>query len=140
MENPLRSVTNWEEFDMAAQDVSKEVLKAHQDTIRKFFLSHTKKEISEGGLKRGLNASVIEDPADILANPQLQARNYWTNLNNVQTDKPLNYPRYFFLSDQTQNFVKASAPVLGEYNTRIYKHEMNLSDNEIKELEKSDVI
>ena len=104
LENPLRSVSNWEEFDMAAQDVSKEVLAAHQDTIRKFFLSHTKKEITEGGLKRGLNACVINTPADILDNPQLKARDYWVNLGGTSNDTPVKYPKYFFLSNQTREF------------------------------------
>ncbi len=140
MENPLRSVTNWEEFDMAAQDVSKEVLKDHQDAIRKFFLSLTKKEITEEGFKRGLNGCVIYNPADILANPQLKARDYWTDLQSASSAMTLAYPRFFFLSDQTENFVKAAAPVTGEYNTRIYQNELNLSDAEIFELGKNNVI
>jgi hypothetical protein len=62
MENPLHSVSNWEEFDMAAQDVSKEVLDSHQKAIAAFFMRHTKKEITEEGLKRGLNACAINTP------------------------------------------------------------------------------
>jgi crotonobetainyl-CoA:carnitine CoA-transferase CaiB-like acyl-CoA transferase len=140
LENPLHSDSNWEEFDMAAQDVSKEVLAAHQDTIRKFFLSHTKKEITEGGLKRGLNACVINTPADILDNPQLKARDYWVNLESPSTGASVKYPKYFFLSNQTQNFVETAAPVVGEYNHTIYGNELKLSEQEIRKLEEADVI
>ena len=56
MENPDARNHNWEEFDMAAQSVSKDLLDAQQEAIRQFFLRHTKKEITEEGLKRGLNA------------------------------------------------------------------------------------
>jgi benzylsuccinate CoA-transferase BbsE subunit len=140
MENPLHSVTNWEEFDMAAQDVSKDVLAAHQNTIRKFFLGHTKKEITENGQKRGLNACVINTPADILANPQLKARDYWVNLESSSSGAPMSYPKYFFLSNQTQNFVKTAAPVVGEYNHTIYKDELKLTEEEIRKLEEADVI
>jgi crotonobetainyl-CoA:carnitine CoA-transferase CaiB-like acyl-CoA transferase len=140
LENPLHSVTNWEEFDMAAQDVSKEVLAAHQDTIRKFFMSHTKKEITEGGLKRGLNACVINTPADIIDNPQLKARDYWVNLESPSTGAPVKYPKYFFLSNQTRNFVETAAPVVGEYNHTIYGNELKLSEQEIRKLEEADVI
>ena len=140
MENPMRSVTNWEEFDMAAQDVSKEVLEAHQEAIRKFFLKHTKKEITEGGLKRGLNASIVSTPDDILANPQLKARDYWADLESSPSGRSFKYPKYFFLSNETENFVRSSAPVVGEFNDTIYKNELKLSDKEIIELENANVI
>ena len=140
MENPLRIITNWEEFDMAAQEVSKDLLNTQQETIRQFFLRHTKKEITEEGLKRGLNACAINNPSDILKNPQLKARDYWANIDSPNTNNPLKYPKYFFLSNQTENFVKSAAPVPGEYNDAIYRKELKLSDKEIIELESSGVI
>ena len=140
VENPMRVITNWEEFDMAAQDISKDILNAQQEAIRQFFLRHTKKEITEEGVKRGLNACAVNDPADILANPQLKARNYWANINGPKTNHPLRYPKHFFLSNQTENFVKAAAPVAGEFNDLIYKNELKLSESEIKKLENSGVI
>jgi crotonobetainyl-CoA:carnitine CoA-transferase CaiB-like acyl-CoA transferase len=140
MENPMRAITNWEEFDMAAQDVSKEMLDIQQEAIRQFFLRHTKKEITEEGIKRGLNACAINNPSDILENPQLKARDYWANIDSPKTNNPLKYPKYFFLSNQTENFVKSAAPVVGEYNNVIYRNELKLSDKEIIELEGSGVI
>jgi len=140
LENPMSAITNWEEFDMAAQDVSKELLDAQQEAIRKFFMNHTKKEITEEGLKRGLNACAVNNPADILENPQLEARDYWVDLESPQAGRTLKYPKYFFLSNQTENFVKSPAPVAGEYNCVIYKNELKLLDKEIVELESSGVI
>jgi crotonobetainyl-CoA:carnitine CoA-transferase CaiB-like acyl-CoA transferase len=140
MENPLHSVTNWEEFDMAAQEVSKELLDSHQEAIAAFFMRHTKKEITEEGQKRGLNACVIHTPADILANPHLKARDYWVDLKDSDCGQSYRYPRFFFLSNETENFVKSAAPIPGEYNTGIYQKELKLSDREIKELEAANVI
>jgi crotonobetainyl-CoA:carnitine CoA-transferase CaiB-like acyl-CoA transferase len=140
MENPMCAITNWEEFDMAAQDVSKELLDTQQEAIRQFFLRHTKKEITEEGLIRGLNACAVNNPTDIMENPQLKARDYWVNIDSPKTNNSLKYPKYFFLSNQTKNFVKLAAPVLGEYNNAIYKNELKLSDKEIIELENSGVI
>ena len=140
IENPMRAITNWEEFDMAAQDVSKDLLDAQQEAIRKLFLRHTKKEITEEGLKRGLNACAINNPSDILENPQLKARDYWANIDSPKANNPLKYPKYFFLSNQTESFVKSAAPVPGEYNDAIYRNELMLSDKEIIELESSGVI
>ena len=140
IENPMRTITNWEEFDMAAQDVSKELLDVQQEAISRLFSRHTKREISEEGIKRGLNACVINDAADILDNSQLKARNYWTCIRSNETDSPLNYPKYFFLSNETENFIKSAAPVAGEFNNVIFQKELNLSDREIADLEKSGVI
>ena len=140
IENPMRAITNWEEFDMAAQHVSKELLDAQQEAISRLFSRHTKKEITEEGLKRGLNACVINDPADILENPQLQARSYWATIDSSGSNDVQKYPKYFFLSNETGNFVKSAAPVVGEYNNVIYKQELKLSDREIADLEVSGVI
>jgi benzylsuccinate CoA-transferase BbsE subunit len=140
MENPMRLITNWEEFDMAAKDVSTDLLDAQQEAIRQFFLRHTKKEITEEGLKRGLNACPINNPSNILKNPQLEARHYWTSISISANNSPLKYPKYFFLSNQTENFIKLAAPVVGEYNDTIYRNELKLSDKDINELESSGVI
>jgi len=140
IENPMRAITNWEEFDMATQDISKDLIDTQQEAIRRFFLRHTKKEITEEGVKRGLNACAINNPADILGNPQLKARNYWAKINSPETNNSLKYPKYYFLSNQTENFVKSAAPVAGEYNDTVYRKELKLSENEILDLEKSGVI
>jgi benzylsuccinate CoA-transferase BbsE subunit len=140
VENPMHIISNWEEFDMATQDISKDVLDTLQEAIRQFFLRHTKKDITEEGLKRGLNACAINNPPDILRNPQLKARNYWANIDSSETVNPLKYPKYFFLSNQTENFVKSAAPVPGEFNDMIYRNELKLSNKEILDLEKSGVI
>jgi benzylsuccinate CoA-transferase BbsE subunit len=139
LDNPLRTITNWEEFDMAAQKISKDVIYVLEDAMSRFFLKHTKKEISEEGARRGLNACAIENPADIPANPQLAARKYWTDIDNPNY-KALKYPKYFFLSNETENFIKSAAPVMGEYNDELLKNELGLSDQEIKGLESSGVI
>jgi crotonobetainyl-CoA:carnitine CoA-transferase CaiB-like acyl-CoA transferase len=139
LENPLRTITNWEEFDMAAQKISKDVINILEDAMRRFFLRHTKKEISEEGARRGLNACAIENPADILANPQLASRKYWADMDN-HNSKALKYPKYYFLSNETENFIKSAAPVMGEYNYELFKNELGLSDQEIKGLERSGVI
>ena len=140
IENPMRLITNWEEFDMAAQDVSKELLDAQQEAITQLFSRHTKKQITEEGLKRGLHACVINNPADILENSQLQARDYWAEIDSAGTNDFQKYPKYFLVSNETENFVKSAAPVVGEYNNVLYKRELKLSDKEITDLEIAGVI
>ena len=137
LENPLNKVTNWDEFDFAA--ISREEIEIQQKAIRKFFINHTRKEIAEEGLKRGINACVVNNPADVLENQQLKARSYWVDLEHPDLGTTLNYPKYYFLSNQTENFVRRRAPLIGEDNDDIYAN-VGLSSAEIVALKKAGVI
>ena len=103
-DNPLRKITDWEEFDMAA--VTREELVVQQAAIARFFMNHTKKEIAEEGLRRRINATVVSTVADIMENIQLKARNCWVKLNDPDNTGILAYPRHFFVCSETENFVR----------------------------------
>jgi crotonobetainyl-CoA:carnitine CoA-transferase CaiB-like acyl-CoA transferase len=138
LENPLNKISNWDEFDLTA--ISKEELDAHEEAIAKFFMNHTKKEIAEEGLKRGLNATSIDSPPDVIENRQLEARGYWVDLEHPEAGSTLMYPKQFFLCNHTQNFVKRRAPLIGEHNEDVYVKELGLSSTEIAALKKAGVI
>jgi len=138
LENPLNQVTNWDEFDFAT--LPKTELDVQQEAIRKFFMNHTKKEIAEEGLKRGINASVVNNPANVLENPQLEARSYWVELEHSELGVTLTYPKYFFLNNQTENFIRRRAPLIGEDNDDIYANELGLSSTEMVALKEAGVI
>jgi benzylsuccinate CoA-transferase BbsE subunit len=138
LENPLNKVTNWEEFDFAA--ISTEDLEIHHEAIRAFFLNHTKKEIEEEGVRRGIHAGPINNPADVLEYPQFTERGYWVDLENPESGVSINYPGYFFLSNQTDNTIRRRAPFVGEDNEDIYLNELDLSSTEIADLKKAGVI
>jgi crotonobetainyl-CoA:carnitine CoA-transferase CaiB-like acyl-CoA transferase len=138
IENPLNQITNWDEFDMAA--IPREVLNIQQEAIAKFFLKRTKKELAEEGLRRRINASVVNNPADVLANQQLEARDFWIDLEQPEMGMTLKYPKFYFLSNQTENFIKRRAPHIGEDNNDIYVSELGLSSKEMASLKESGVI
>jgi crotonobetainyl-CoA:carnitine CoA-transferase CaiB-like acyl-CoA transferase len=138
LENPLNKVTNWDEFDPAA--TSRKELDAHQEAIARLFLNYNKKELNEEGLKREIDITPIDCPADLLESHQLKARDYWVDLEHPESDITLSYPKYFFLSNQTENFVERRAPIIGEDNDEIYAKELGLSSTEIATLKKTGVI
>ena len=138
MENPLSQVTNWEELDMAT--MTQQTHDAFQETIGKFFLKRTKKEIAEEGLNRGINAVIASDPADVLSNPQLIARNFWIDLGHPESNLTLTYPRHFFLCSETENYVRHPAPNIGQDNDEIYVKELGLSSTEMAALKEENVI
>jgi len=138
LENPLNRVTNWGEFHPAR--ISREELESYEEVIGKFFMNHTKEEIAEEGLKRGINAAPVHSAADVLESLQLRARDYWADLEHPEWGARLTYPKYFFLTSQTENFVRRRRPCIGEDNEDIYAKELGLSSTEIETLQKASVI
>jgi crotonobetainyl-CoA:carnitine CoA-transferase CaiB-like acyl-CoA transferase len=138
LENPLNKITNWDELDIGS--MPRHELDACEEAIGRFFMNHTKKEIAEEGLKRGINAAPVCNPADVLDNRQLQARRYWVDLEHPEWETALTFPKHFFLSDKTENFVKHRAPLIGEDNEDIYIKELGLSSTEIASLKNAGVI
>jgi len=138
MDNPLNQVTQWEDFDIAA--LSKETHDAFQTAICHFFMKHTKKEIAEEGLKRGINAVVECIPSEVLENPQFDARHFWTRLDHPDLGTVLAYPRQFFLCSETDNCIAKHSPRIGQDNDDIYMKELGLSAAELAALKKAGVI
>jgi crotonobetainyl-CoA:carnitine CoA-transferase CaiB-like acyl-CoA transferase len=138
MENPLRQVVNWEGFDMAS--ITRETLDAFEEAIGKFFLKHSKNEIAEEGLRRGIQAISISSPADVCEDRQLKARNFWVDLDHPELGITLTYPKHFFVCSETENYVRRRAPLIGEDNDEIYKKTLGLSSSEINLLKEANVI
>jgi crotonobetainyl-CoA:carnitine CoA-transferase CaiB-like acyl-CoA transferase len=87
-----------------------------------------------------MDITPINRPADLLESKQLKARDYWVDLKHPESGTTLTYPKYFFLSNETENFVKRRAPIIGEDNDEIYANEVWLSSTEIATLKKTGVI
>ena len=136
--NPLREVKDWRALDLPS--MPQETLDRLEAAIGDFFLKWTKKEIHEEGLKRKINAAVLDGPDDVLENVQLRTRNYFRELEYPEWSKKLTYPMYFFLCSETENFIRRRAPFIGEHNTEIYIQELGLSVGEMDDLKKSGVI
>ncbi|MFC1921275.1 CaiB/BaiF CoA transferase family protein [Chloroflexota bacterium] len=138
IENPYRLVENPVSLDMAG--LPEEILDTFDAAIEKLFLMHTKQEIMEKAVNDGIQAWILSTPTDVLENPQPRARNFWVELNHPKSGGKLAYPGHYFLSSQTENYVRRPAPLIGEYNQEIYSTELGLSDNEITSLKESNII
>ncbi len=74
MPNPLCGV-DWLSYDRSALDP--ETRAAWERAIDAFFRTRSRVEIRAEGRRRGINACVVEEPGDVLADPHLAARGYW---------------------------------------------------------------
>lgn len=73
-DNPLREV-DWLAYDRSA--LPEQTRASWERALEQFFRARTKQEIAEEGRRRGINAAVVHEASDVLADPQLAARGFW---------------------------------------------------------------
>ncbi len=74
--NPLRGV-DWLRYNRST--LAAETRAEWEEAIATFFRTRTRAEIRVEGRRRGINACVVEEPRDVLADPHLQEREFWAN-------------------------------------------------------------
>jgi crotonobetainyl-CoA:carnitine CoA-transferase CaiB-like acyl-CoA transferase len=79
--NPLRDV-DWLRYNRSTLDPATRA--NWESAIEAFFLTRTRAEIRSAGRRRGINACVVEEPGDVLADPHLEARQFWVDSNGFR--------------------------------------------------------
>lgn len=74
MPNPMAG-TDWLSYNRSTLPADTRAV--WEAGIAAFFLSRTKQDIAAEGLRRGINACVANEPADVLADPHLAARGFF---------------------------------------------------------------
>ncbi len=74
-ENPLRGV-DWLRYNRSTLEPATRA--RWESAIEAFFRTRTRAEIDGEGRRRGINATVVAAPADVLRDPHLQARGFWS--------------------------------------------------------------
>ena len=80
--NPLRD-TNWTTYNRSTLDP--QVRAEWERAIEAFFRTCTRAEIRSEGQRRGINATVLAEPAEVLTDPHLEARQFWTQTSGLRT-------------------------------------------------------
>jgi crotonobetainyl-CoA:carnitine CoA-transferase CaiB-like acyl-CoA transferase len=75
--NPMRGV-EWSDYNRSTLDASTRNL--WENSIAAFFRKRTKQEIAVEGRRRGINATVIATPGDVLEDAHLKERHFWMDL------------------------------------------------------------
>ena len=136
--NDYLSKMNWVEFDWAK--MTQEEVNLLEEIAGRFFLSHTKKELYEGAVKRGIMLYSLSDSKDILESKQLKERQYWVEVDHPELATRITYPGAFAKLSETPIKVKRRAPLIGEHNSEIYEDELCLSKEEMLILKQAKVI
>ena len=97
-DNPLRDV-DFGTYDRST--LPAETRAVWEEAIERFFRARTKAEISGEGRRRGINATVVQEPADVIADPHLAARGFWSEV-QVSGGEPVRLPRYFVQAEESE--------------------------------------
>jgi crotonobetainyl-CoA:carnitine CoA-transferase CaiB-like acyl-CoA transferase len=73
-DNPLAKV-DWLTYNRSTLDAATRA--RWESAIEAFFKTRTRAEIDSEGRRRGINATVVAAPADVLNDPHLEARGFW---------------------------------------------------------------
>ena len=78
-------------------------------------------------------------PKDLLSDPQLEARDYWEEVDYPELGTTITYPGALYKSSEiTWKFCRA--PLMGEHNSEIYEEEFGFTEETLSMLKQSGII
>jgi crotonobetainyl-CoA:carnitine CoA-transferase CaiB-like acyl-CoA transferase len=110
-----------------------------ETAIAPFLKSLTKAEFFDEVVKRKMLGYPVGDASDTLADPQLQARDFWRTLSPAAGLPPLPFPGGFALFDGERPAVRRPAPRVGEHNAEIYG-EVGIGPDDLARLRAAGVV
>ena len=108
--------------------------------INRFFMAHTKAELYEGAIARGIPMYPMNTVREVLADKQLHERNFWVEVDHGQAGKKILYPGAFAKFSETPLEKPVRAPGIGEHNHDVYCKEMGFSPEDLVMLAQAGVI
>ena len=130
---------NWEE--MGFGQASPELLARAEAPVNRFFMSHTKEELTQESFKRRIFLSPVATHGDIMDHPQLKAREYFKELYHLEIDASVTHPGVFVRTEgESLVGLGRRPPLIGEHNREIYHDELGITLEELAALREGGVI
>lgn len=108
----------WEKFDMGR--ATQELVDRISAPIAAFLGTRTKKQALRAAVERNISICPLSGMADLLEDPNLEARGFWTQQAHPTLGVGLPYPRRFVRSSENDTATRAPAPTIGQDNEAIY--------------------
>lgn len=107
--------------------------------IEDWTLRHDHYEVMYILQKEGVAAGPVTNPKECFQDPQLVTRRFFEVISHSATGTHL-YPGFQWKYSETPMSVRTPPCCLGEHNEYVFKHVIGLSDEEIAQLEKEQII
>jgi crotonobetainyl-CoA:carnitine CoA-transferase CaiB-like acyl-CoA transferase len=96
-----------------------------------FCATRSKQELYREGQARQIAVAPVNTVADIVADPQLKANNYFRPLYDGALDRDVTVPGPPYRLNRTPATLRGGAPARGEHNRAIYMDELGLSEGDL---------
>ena len=131
----------WQErLQTLATDWTQEQVDHAHELVAAFFAKFTNKQLYDEGTKRRPLLYPVQNVRDCLEDVQLQAREYFVEVEVPALDRSLTYPGAPMRFSATPWQIRGPAPSLGAHNAAIYGNDLGLSDAERAALQQEGVI
>lgn len=129
--NPLGHI-EWESFNPFNQ--SQETIDLIEERFCTLTMRHTKDELRDEAVKRGIRLAPVDDAKGTYNNQQLKFRDFWVDLHHSELKRDVKYPGRLFISSESECKTRSRAPLIGEHNYEVYGDEIGLTVEEIERL------
>ena len=131
---------DWEKMGYGA--ITPELMAQLGGPLGDFFKGHTRAELVQGSLDRRILLFPVATPSALEGHPQLEARDYFREIEHPELGESVRYPGAFIKSGDGSEIagVYRRPPLIGEHNVDIYQEEMGLSSLELVTLKRAGVI
>ena len=100
--------------------------------IAPFFEGLTKREFFDGVVARNMLGYPVSTVADVEADPQLAARDFWQEVEVPAAGRSVAFPGGFALFDGERPRIHRPAPRLGEHNDEVYVRELAIEARDME--------
>ena len=120
------------------------VIAENQPHIREllvnFLASITRDEAYHGLQKRGYNTGAVRSPDEVMEDPHLEDRDFFTDVDHQELGRSFTYPGPAAIYNGSPWSISRRAPLIGEHNQEIYCGELGLSRQELSLLAEAGAI
>ena len=121
-------------------EVSQDDIDHWEGEVGKYFMNHTKSELHEEAVRQRNVIQPVNTALDLLESPQLNARDFWAEIEHPELGESIPYPGQYFRSTETAWRKGFRAPFIGEHNEEIYIGELGFTKDELITLKRENVI
>lgn len=111
-----------------------------EEVFQRFILHFNREEAMDLAQRVGMEVGAVYAADDLLRDPQLQARQYFVEVEHQDLGRSFTYPGAPYGFSETPWRLRRRAPLLGEHNHDLYEGELGLSRREIDALRADRVI
>jgi crotonobetainyl-CoA:carnitine CoA-transferase CaiB-like acyl-CoA transferase len=106
----------------------------------RFLATRLRADLYAEAQRRGIALSPVNDVPAVMADPQLQARDFWVAVDDPQVGRTLTYPGPPYRLSATPPLPARPAPRPGEHNLAVLRDRLDLTSDEYEQLLEAGVI